>query len=74
LNKLILVICVSGLKKVTSDMQTHKNQALRDGPAPFVPQSNNTAASPVKPVAAVKPPLMVKEGKKWIVVRMKETD
>lgn len=58
-----------GLKKVTPDMQTHKNQALRAGPAPFKTQSNNVGSPGSGPKPAVnKPPTMVKEGKKWIVV------
>ncbi|XP_059482079.1 adenylyl cyclase-associated protein 1 isoform X2 [Neocloeon triangulifer] len=56
----------SGLKKVTSDMQTHKNPNLRSGPAPFkAPASNASPAAKVTPIA--KPPNMAKEGKKWVV-------
>jgi adenylyl cyclase-associated protein len=56
-----------GLKKVSSEMQTHKNPNLRS--AGVVPGSqasgvNGTAASKA-PVA--KPPKFVFEGKKWVV-------
>lgn len=60
-----------GLKKVTSDMQTHKNPALRPGPAPFKPPvANKPVVSKV--VAAVdKPPVFNRDGKKWIIVNKK---
>jgi adenylyl cyclase-associated protein len=50
-------------------MQTHKNTALRAGPAPFkAPVVSNTH----RPVSAPKPiektPSLYKDGKKWIVV------
>lgn len=62
------------LKKVTSDMQTHKNPQLRTGPAPFVtpqpfkapgaaPNVRSQAAAPV-----AKPPVFSRDGKKWIIV------
>jgi len=59
----------AGLKKVTSDMQTHKNPSLREGPKPFVKQSSPTAnrSSPVKQTAPVKPPRFELEGRKWFV-------
>lgn len=57
---------------MTDDMKTHKNPALRSGPAPFKPP---TAAKPVaaaKPAAVSKPvskpPLVELQGKKWVVV------
>nr|CAG4644081.1 EOG090X08PR [Lepidurus arcticus] len=57
-----------GLKKVTADMQTHKNPNLRTGPAPFkpavAPKPGSTVAQP-KP--ADKPAKMALEGKKWIL-------
>lgn len=59
------------LKKVTADMQTHKNPTLRTGPAPFV--SGPTPYKPaiaVKPTAAApvdKPPVFNRDGKKWII-------
>ncbi|XP_022104570.1 adenylyl cyclase-associated protein 1-like [Acanthaster planci] len=61
-----------GLKKVTSDMQTHKNPALREGAKPF----SGAGASGVKAVSApktaakavTKPPrLELIGGKKWEV-------
>lgn len=59
------------LKKVTSDMQTHKNAALRSGPAPF----KATGPTPFKPVIAAKPtsapaakpPVFTRDGKKWLI-------
>lgn len=60
-----------GLKKVTSDMQTHKNSALRTGPAPFKAPVPAPASKVVAPVAAAtaKPPVFTRDGKKWIIVR-----
>ncbi|KYM78553.1 Adenylyl cyclase-associated protein 1 [Atta colombica] len=57
------------LKKVTSDMQTHKNPALRSGPAPFKAPIN---AIPMKTVLSAsapidKPPVFTRDGKKWLV-------
>lgn len=59
----------SGLKKVTSDMQTHKNPTLRDGPKPFVKQSSPAAQStPAKANAGpVREPRLENEGRKWFV-------
>ncbi|XP_057651395.1 adenylyl cyclase-associated protein 1 [Diorhabda carinulata] len=54
-----------GLKKVTSDMQTHKNPTLRQGPAPFKPTAQPTSVSSVKPID--KPPSFVQDGKKWMI-------
>jgi len=59
-----------GLKKVTDDMKTHKNPALRKGPAPFKPTpAPKPVSSPLaKPSAApAKPPLTELQGKKWVV-------
>jgi hypothetical protein len=65
----------SGLRKVTDDMKTHKNPALRTGPQPFKPSigPKPTAhpAHPPKPAAKTeqtKPAKCALEGKKWIVV------
>jgi len=58
------------LKKVTSDMQTHKNPALRSGPAPFkAPTVNATTMKTVLPANAPidKPPVFTRDGKKWLV-------
>lgn len=60
------------LKKVTADMQTHKNPDLRfNSPQPFKPTTTpkpgaGKAASPTKQ-QQVKPPRCALEGKKWIV-------
>ncbi|XP_022199975.1 adenylyl cyclase-associated protein 1 isoform X2 [Nilaparvata lugens] len=58
------------LKKVTSEMQTHKNPNLRTGPAPFKPAAASTGAPttvPVKAPATNKPPVFARDGKKWLV-------
>ncbi|XP_012521494.2 uncharacterized protein LOC105827857 isoform X1 [Monomorium pharaonis] len=59
-----------GLKKVTSDMQTHKNPGLRSGPAPFkAPIVNAASMKTVLPANAPidKPPVFTRDGKKWLV-------
>jgi len=53
-------------------MQTHKNPALRSGPAPFKAPMIN--AAPIKTVLPAnvpidKPPVFTRDGKKWLVVR-----
>lgn len=57
-----------GLKRVTPEMQTHKNTTLRSGPAPFKAPSA-TAAKPAagagKPID--KPPVFNRDGKKWLI-------
>ncbi|KAL5280796.1 CAP1 family protein [Megaselia abdita] len=57
------------LKKVTADMQTHKNPTLRTGPAPFVTPNhangNMNSVGPAKPVK--KEPVFNKDGKKWMI-------
>ncbi|XP_048508473.1 adenylyl cyclase-associated protein 1 isoform X2 [Athalia rosae] len=57
------------LKKVTSDMQTHKNASLRTGPAPFkAPVSGKTNSAPSIPAKPLnKPPVFARDGKKWLV-------
>ncbi|XP_008211453.1 adenylyl cyclase-associated protein 1 isoform X4 [Nasonia vitripennis] len=61
------------LKKVTSDMQTHKNTNLRTGPAPFkAPVVSNNTGSPVKTTLPAnapidKPPVFMRDGKKWLI-------
>ncbi|XP_067011122.2 adenylyl cyclase-associated protein 1 isoform X2 [Anabrus simplex] len=56
------------LKKVTPDMQTHKNTALRAGPAPFKPPPQSSTFRSIGSSQPVdKPPNFVKEGKKWLV-------
>ncbi|CAH0690650.1 unnamed protein product [Chilo suppressalis] len=61
----------SNLRKVTSDMQTHKNPQLRTGPAPF---KAATRGAPLKqlpqPGAGTlpdKPPVFTRDGKKWLI-------
>ncbi|XP_078664971.1 adenylyl cyclase-associated protein 1-like isoform X4 [Branchiostoma floridae x Branchiostoma belcheri] len=56
-----------GLKKVTSDMQTHKNPTLRQtGPVTYKPGSGPKPYS--KPTTTTTgPPKMALEGKKWSV-------
>lgn len=60
-----------GLKKVTADMQTHKNPNLRSGgsvPATVKGGSAVTNGHGQKPAAPTqKPPKLVLEGKKWSV-------
>ncbi|XP_043259955.1 adenylyl cyclase-associated protein 1 isoform X3 [Colletes gigas] len=59
------------LKKVTSEMQTHKNPSLRTGPAPFkAPVVDNVIPSKIVPPASApidKPPVFTKDGKKWLI-------
>ncbi|XP_050502592.1 adenylyl cyclase-associated protein 1 [Diabrotica virgifera virgifera] len=55
------------LKKVTSDMQTHKNPTLRQGPAPFKPTTQQTSLSSVKPAQVDKAPVFNQDGKKWMI-------
>ncbi len=65
---------VADLKKVTSDMQTHKNTNLRTGPAPFKAPvvSNNSSGKTTLPANAPidKPPVFTRDGKKWLVVSL----
>lgn len=56
---------ILGLKKITSDMQTHKNSSLRTGPAPF-----KGPVTPGKAINAEKPPVFVRDGKKWMIVNL----
>lgn len=61
---------VTDLKKVTSDMQTHKNPNLKAGAAPIkaseASQPGRTSAAGAGPVD--KPPVFSREGKKWLIV------
>ncbi|CAG9768954.1 unnamed protein product [Ceutorhynchus assimilis] len=51
----------SNLKKVTSDMQTHKNPALKQtGAAPIKSGASNVAQPD-------KPPVFTRDGKKWLI-------
>nr|XP_016945012.1 adenylyl cyclase-associated protein 1 isoform X1 [Drosophila suzukii] len=58
-----------GLKKVTGDMQTHKNPSLRTGPAPFKSpaQSGGSNAVAAPATATAKAPVFERDGKKWII-------
>nr|CAH7766051.1 unnamed protein product [Callosobruchus chinensis] len=60
-----------GLKKVTDDMQTHKNPTLRQGPAPFK-ATTVKATSIVKPTKIEKPASFAKDGKKWMIEYQKQ--
>lgn len=57
------------LKKVTSDMQTHKNPSLRGGPIDSKATVGGGAAtnSSGKPTVA-KTPVFTRDGKKWLIV------
>ncbi|KAK5639479.1 hypothetical protein RI129_011971 [Pyrocoelia pectoralis] len=56
------------LKKVTADMQTHKNPTLRTGPAPFIPPQSVTVSGVTVPsVKADKQPSFQRDGKKWLI-------
>lgn len=64
------------LRKVTADMQTHKNPTLRQGPAPFkaAHSAPAPAPAPAKPLPLPgagqldKPPVFTRDGKKWLIV------
>lgn len=53
-------------------MQTHKNPAIRAGPAPFKappPSITNQSPKPFKPASPPeKPPKFTRDGKKWLIV------
>lgn len=52
-------------------MQTHKNSSLRTGPAPFkAPVADGGPVATGKTVNAEKPPVFVRDGKKWIIVNL----
>ncbi|XP_049879758.1 adenylyl cyclase-associated protein 1 isoform X2 [Pectinophora gossypiella] len=63
----------SSLRKVTSDMQTHKNPQLRQGPAPFKPapappaRGSKPLPQPGAGVLPDKPPVFMRDGKKWLI-------
>lgn len=69
---LIFLIIHIGLRKVTSDMQTHKNPQLRKGPAPFKPAASSAPLKALpQPGAGTlpdKPPVFTRDGKKWLIV------
>ncbi|XP_041775777.1 uncharacterized protein LOC121595685 isoform X1 [Anopheles merus] len=60
-----------GLKKVTADMQTHKNPSLRSGPAPYKAPAGVTngtkSVAPPAAAAVAKPPTFTRDGKKWLI-------
>lgn len=57
------------MKKVTSEMQTHKNPALRAGPAPFKAPAVTSIKSVLPANAPIdKPSVFTRDGKKWLVV------
>ncbi|XP_026739434.1 adenylyl cyclase-associated protein 1 isoform X1 [Trichoplusia ni] len=62
----------SSLRKVTPDMQTHKNPQLRQGPAPFKAASHGPVATKELPRPGAgtlpdKPPVFTRDGKKWLI-------
>ncbi|KAL4712686.1 hypothetical protein ACJJTC_007983 [Scirpophaga incertulas] len=61
----------SSLRKVTSDMQTHKNPQLRQGPAPFkaAPRGAPMKQLPQPGAGTLpdKPPVFNRDGKKWLI-------
>ncbi|XP_060535053.1 adenylyl cyclase-associated protein 2-like [Cylas formicarius] len=62
-----------GLKKVTSEMQTHKNTALRQGPAPFKPVARSVPFNrPAEAASEVRPPSFIRDGKKWLIEYQKD--
>ncbi|CAG9818475.1 unnamed protein product, partial [Phaedon cochleariae] len=59
------------LKKVTSDMQTHKNPTLRQGPAPFKPAPTTGAGRGTAAPVVDRPPVFTRDGKKWLIEHQK---
>ena len=59
---------LAGLKKVTDDMKTHKNPALR-GTNPVVVNKKSPSPAPAAAKGQVvqKPPKLELEGRKWVV-------
>lgn len=57
-----------GLRKVSDDMKTHKNPALRQGPAPFQATPKPTSSKPEKVQMMSGKPLIELQNKKWVVV------
>ncbi|EDW12998.1 uncharacterized protein Dmoj_GI21941, isoform A [Drosophila mojavensis] len=55
------------LKKVTGDMQTHKNPSLRTGPAPFKTPAKTSAPVATNSAPPVKDPVFTRDGKKWLI-------
>ena len=70
--KICPISAPAGLKKVTDDMKTHKNPALRGSSVVKASvKSSSTTTTPKygAAVAAKKPPKLELQNKKWIVVR-----
>ena len=77
----MIYVFIIGLKKVTDDMKTHKNPALkaqstvpghRSGPAPFKAPAGPPKTAP-KPASKnspppTKPPVFELQMKKWVIV------
>lgn len=63
----VLLVFCTDLKKVTADMQTHKNPTLRTGPAPFKTPTQFGSAPKAPVVETVKPPVFTRDGKKWLI-------
>ncbi|XP_059177837.1 adenylyl cyclase-associated protein 1-like [Physella acuta] len=66
-----------GLRRVTDDMKTHKNPALRQGPAPFKPTPASKPQTSPKPtpktnVPLSKPPVIELQDKKWVIEYQKD--
>lgn len=51
-------------------MQTHKNPTLRQGPAPFKAPTSSGGGLGKPPASVDKPPSFVRDGKKWLIVRL----
>lgn len=66
------LFCLIDLKKVTADMQTHKNPTLRTGPAPFKKptQFSSSPGGSCTTTAVGKEPVFTRDGKKWLIVRI----
>lgn len=61
-----------GLKKVTADMQTHKNPGLRSGPAPYKAPTSITNGTKSVSAPISKPPTFTRDGKKWLIEYQKD--
>ncbi|XP_042888690.1 adenylyl cyclase-associated protein 1-like isoform X4 [Penaeus japonicus] len=62
----------SGLKKVRDDQKTHKNPSLREGPKPFVKQTETAPVRAPTRESPERPPKFALEGKKWFVEYQKD--
>lgn len=74
-NKTNFLFIYLDLKRVTAEMQTHKNTTLRSGPAPFKAPATSAPAAAAAPTpaakaptaAVTKPPVFNRDGKKWLI-------